>query len=443
MQALEGKHVGSGGGVNGANTTFASEERARLVALEQHVHELQTKWTALASPITHPSPSSPHLQLQQTTPASSSTVFQGTSMLLPVTTGLAPPPLKPRRGSSNVPALGTEGGPASDTLTALPPRSPTSPKPTAFSTPRRVHSDSFSTMGTQPASPTSPHSPITPPSTQQQPQPPPPHTTAKVFRLPNDILAQNLPKDELLRQSALYEIIDSEADYVRDLHLLIELHLRPLRAQHLLDDRALRTLFSNVEALLPVNQGLLTALIGRRDVSVGGRIEGVGDIFSGVADQLHVYRAYCSNYPLAMQLYKQVKGVSPMKEYIEGTMNQVDYRGLSLESYLIKPVQRVCKYPLLLRVGAVVSFFVVFIYIYLFFRNCCGIHRKATQIGPSSNGPWIKSNWSSMPSMRKPPIRPKKKKPWTSSPKSKPSPRSPRTLSRIGPSFGMAVSNAW
>jgi hypothetical protein len=46
-----------------------------------------------------------------------------------------------------------------------------------------------------------------------------------VFRLPAEVLALNLPKEETMRQNVVYEILESEADYVRDLNVMINVSL--------------------------------------------------------------------------------------------------------------------------------------------------------------------------------------------------------------------------
>ncbi len=40
-------------------------------------------------------------------------------------------------------------------------------------------------------------------------------------KLPQDILAKNLPKSQLMRLSVVYEFIDTEQDYVRDLNVML------------------------------------------------------------------------------------------------------------------------------------------------------------------------------------------------------------------------------
>ena len=179
-----------------------------------------------------------------------------------------------------------------------------------------------------------------PPMQQQQSQ-------AKVFKLPDEVLAKNLPKEELMRQSVMYEVIDSEADYVRDVNVMLEYHFKQLRLKGLLDAHQLKIMFSNLEELLPPNQELLALIVSRRDENP--LIEGIGDLLLSIAPKFSVYEEYCSNYPTAGQLYKEIKSREDFKAWIEKSMNSPECRGLSLESFLIKPVQRICKYPLLLR----------------------------------------------------------------------------------------------
>jgi len=74
----------------------------------------------------------------------------------------------------------------------------------------------------------------------------------------------------------------------------------------------------------------------------------VGNIFLKKADFLKVYKVYCAGYDAAVESFKKLKGKN--KEFSRFLSDQlIRTDGLSLDAFLIKPVQRVCKYPLLLE----------------------------------------------------------------------------------------------
>lgn len=68
-------------------------------------------------------------------------------------------------------------------------------------------------------------------------------------------------------------------------------------------------------------------------------------------DYLKMYAIYCSNQGAAREMLdKCMKKDKAFAEFIHhANLNQRNHR-LTLRDYLIKPVQRICKYPLLLRV---------------------------------------------------------------------------------------------
>ncbi|KAJ3162810.1 cytochrome c oxidase subunit 1 [Geranomyces michiganensis] len=164
-------------------------------------------------------------------------------------------------------------------------------------------------------------------------------------KLPPEVNNAGLPKSELMRLSVVYEMIETEADYVRDLELMINYH-KPL-LQQTLTEAEINALFSNTEELVPVNQHLLDRLREKRDADPF--IPEVGDAIVDVSESLKVYTTYCGNYPEAMKLVHKLQAGAETKDALQNMMNSTEGRGLSLESFLIKPVQRICKYPLLIR----------------------------------------------------------------------------------------------
>ncbi|OAJ36249.1 hypothetical protein BDEG_20442 [Batrachochytrium dendrobatidis JEL423] len=170
----------------------------------------------------------------------------------------------------------------------------------------------------------------------------------KMFaKLPKEVTDANLPKPELMRLSALYELIETEADYCRDLMTMINFHRAQLRESKIVSEQDSTALFSNIDQLLLANQGLLAKLKARRDLNPIVQEIGILQMYQCYA--LKVYSIYAANYPAAMKLAYSLQGRPEVKEMMQKWMNNPEVRGLSLESFLIKPVQRICKYPLLLR----------------------------------------------------------------------------------------------
>lgn len=101
-------------------------------------------------------------------------------------------------------------------------------------------------------------------------------------------------------------------------------------------------LFSNVEQLIPLNSKLCAELAGL------GKTESVGSILCRFAPLFELYHRY------AMLFSDGAKALTPFKrhqEYLDfSTEAGKDERikGLSLESLLITPVQRVPRYKMLL-----------------------------------------------------------------------------------------------
>ena len=63
-----------------------------------------------------------------------------------------------------------------------------------------------------------------------------------------------------------------------------------------------------------------------------------------------LYAIFCVNQSRTMRLLELHKEQnSPFAQFVEEMISDQELSGLPLLSYVIKPVQRLCKYPLLLR----------------------------------------------------------------------------------------------
>jgi len=147
------------------------------------------------------------------------------------------------------------------------------------------------------------------------------------------------------RSNIIKEIIITEKDYVQDLQIISDVFIKPLASKALLSPQDSSLLFSNIEVLLSVNHQLNDRVSSFPDpdsMMVGG-------IFLEMADFLKMYTVYCANQPNSMSCLDRLSKQSAFKGFLAECLENPVCRGLTLFSFLIKPIQRICKYPLLLR----------------------------------------------------------------------------------------------
>lgn len=151
-------------------------------------------------------------------------------------------------------------------------------------------------------------------------------------------------KKDRLRQEAVRELSQTEQDYINDLELVNEVFLKPLLSRNVLDKQELGSLFSNLEMLVGVNQEIMKGL---KDDPNGDR---TGQTFLGLMHYFKMYTVYCANQPHSDSTHTKCKAKNPAyASFLDECMADPRCRGLTLQSYLIKPIQRLCKYPLLLK----------------------------------------------------------------------------------------------
>ena len=156
-----------------------------------------------------------------------------------------------------------------------------------------------------------------------------------------------LSKEEIKRQESIYEMLITEQDYVRDLEMIIEVYIKPLRKSKITSPKDIGIIFSVWEQLVPVNSELLRKLQIKHDINP--IIDEVGDIWSNITDYMKVYTMYCSNHPYALMRLEKCNNIKSFNKFQLQCQAMPECRQLPLSSYLLKPVQRICKYPLLIR----------------------------------------------------------------------------------------------
>ncbi|CAG9855637.1 unnamed protein product [Phyllotreta striolata] len=147
------------------------------------------------------------------------------------------------------------------------------------------------------------------------------------------------PESRVLR-----EVLETETVYVRDLKEVIEGYLAPWRAdpecplaEHL------SHLFSNLEDIYKFNRSFLEEL-----QRAEGESTNTANCFLRHDSGFSVYNKYCQNYPLTMEVIGKLTRDDAMAALFREKQNSLGH-ALPLGSYLLKPVQRILKYHLLLQ----------------------------------------------------------------------------------------------
>ncbi|XP_010790500.1 T-lymphoma invasion and metastasis-inducing protein 1 isoform X1 [Notothenia coriiceps] len=181
----------------------------------------------------------------------------------------------------------------------------------------------------------SPDSPFPPPATQRQ-----------------------LSDADKLRK-VICELVETERTYVKDLNCLIGRYLTPLQKETFLTQDELDVLFGNLAEMVEFQVEFLKTLEdGTRLVPDLEKLETVdqfkkilfslGGSFLYYADRFKIYSAFCASHTKVPKVLVKAKTDTDFKAFLE-ERNPKQQHSSTLESYLIKPIQRVLKYPLLLK----------------------------------------------------------------------------------------------
>nr|KAF6463384.1 TIAM Rac1 associated GEF 2 [Molossus molossus] len=171
-------------------------------------------------------------------------------------------------------------------------------------------------------------------------------------------LARHLSDADRLRK-VIQELVDTEKSYVKDLSCLFELYLEPLQNETFLTQDEMESLFGSLPEMLEFQKVFLETLEdGISASSDFNTLEtpsqfrkllfSLGGSFLYYADHFKLYSGFCANHIKVQKVLERAKTDNAFKAFL-GARNPTKQHSSTLESYLIKPVQRVLKYPLLLR----------------------------------------------------------------------------------------------
>ncbi|MCI4392053.1 hypothetical protein PGIGA_G00141560 [Pangasianodon gigas] len=166
----------------------------------------------------------------------------------------------------------------------------------------------------------------------------------------NSLLSSSSPIDEMeerktgflkRRHYVLLELVETERDYVRDLGLVVEGYMARMKEEGVPDDMKGKDkiVFGNIHQIYDWHRDFF---LGELEKCLDDP-DHLGPLFVKHERRLHMYIVYCQNKPKSEHIVSEY-----IDTYFEDLKQRLGHR-LQITDLLIKPVQRIMKYQLLLK----------------------------------------------------------------------------------------------
>ncbi|XP_060652834.1 mucin-2 [Drosophila nasuta] len=169
------------------------------------------------------------------------------------------------------------------------------------------------------------------------------------------LVCRKCGKKRVERKEIITEIVETEEKYGRDLQIILEEFCHPMLVAGLLTQEQLSAIFLNTEDLLENNQTLAERMRDALDIALEQGDDdlltvNIGRIFLDFTQMLHAFESYCVRQAGASLLLANLeKEKELLRIFLKvSQMENAVLRRMNLNSFLMVPVQRVTKYPLLL-----------------------------------------------------------------------------------------------
>ncbi|CAG8494941.1 12204_t:CDS:2, partial [Gigaspora rosea] len=141
------------------------------------------------------------------------------------------------------------------------------------------------------------------------------------------------------RARVVHELLETERKYVQDMEAL-QNYARELLRQDIVSADTIHLLFANLNQLVDFQRRFLIGV--EATSSASPEEQRFGNLFIQMEENFAVYEPFCANYQSASDLViQELPSLQKLSHVVEPTYE--------LPSLLIKPIQRICKYPLLLQ----------------------------------------------------------------------------------------------
>ena len=149
--------------------------------------------------------------------------------------------------------------------------------------------------------------------------------------------------------NVINEILSTEADYVDRLQVMMSLYIKPMEKELGLSPKASKALFSNAEEIYEAAKAFSADL--QKVKNLGPEKKNVGERFVKNRRYFQMYIPYCTNQSISMKSLDVCMSHPHLAQFVKDkeAKNKEKLRSEKIDGFLIKPLQRITRFPLLLR----------------------------------------------------------------------------------------------
>ncbi|XP_064863155.1 uncharacterized protein LOC115105035 isoform X4 [Oncorhynchus nerka] len=160
------------------------------------------------------------------------------------------------------------------------------------------------------------------------------------------ILGPGLPCKDQMRTNVINEIMGTERDYIKHLKDICEGYIKQCRKRiDMFTEEQLRCIFGNIEDIYRFQKKLLKGL-EKRFNKEQPHLSEIGSCFLEHQTDFQIYSEYCNNHPNACVQLSRLMKTNKYVFFFEACRLLQKMIDISLDGFLLTPVQKICKYPL-------------------------------------------------------------------------------------------------
>ncbi|XP_067448433.1 intersectin-2b isoform X2 [Thunnus thynnus] len=159
---------------------------------------------------------------------------------------------------------------------------------------------------------------------------------------------ETLSPQEKKRQGYIHELIQTEERYVDDLRIVQDVFQKPMSESGRLNEAEMNMIFVNWRELEACNTKFLKELrIRKKSGGENMPVQMIGDVLARELSHMQPYIRFCScQINGATLLQTRTDNEQDFKEFLKKIATDYRCKGMPLSSFLLKPMQRITRYPL-------------------------------------------------------------------------------------------------